>query len=390
MNYSFHEFVSNSEMKIEEWLFGAFFVLLILTFISSLAYICYLYFKEGGASFLNNEKIFDDRYFEIRKKTNFHKNWFTVFPFNNVKATEVRHCNLFSPFTKTHRFKEFSRNLVHMISSQNQTIFTSLIYGMYDDLKVLNAELNRRLLQDRNQKIIFGSDEVNYDDQKDKVGNILANIPSKDALTENEIKQIEFLLYEIAINGILKDPKKLKKFEKILKEIGFRNPKDSISHQYIPVNSLEHLELIFGGLSDELQININLFDISYLGPENDIPKISLETVNPIREIDLLVEFKQYVVEVIKKENEINYYRNQTQIPQSNYPHPNRSPGHVNNPQQWNTSDYQRNSASHREMKSPYSSTNPNDNSQNPVVIRNYTKKLSLYLMTKPKLNGFNY
>lgn len=303
------------------WCFVGFTIFSILIFgIFTLSMYCnYSYFKEGGAMMLNNEVSFDKEYFDLRRKDKFANNIFTLYLYKNVKLTKVKDFHVMNPFKNTETYQLLSNYTVNRYAGFNSPFFSDLIYNLYFDIKNFESEFSKKFFENREVRIDYWGGKSGHD-LKSKVKNIILNVPSREFLTNNEISQFNYLFNEIAINGVKSTPSKFEDLKNILAQKYIRNPEAAILSSMLYVYNLDQLKLLLEGLSKELNIKFNIYDISNQVPNNSISTFNIAPENPMKEISMLYFVPQqfnsftYVTQHFNGQYHNLYYPTQVGLP----------------------------------------------------------------------------
>lgn len=286
------------------------FSILIFGIFILFMYCNYSYFKRGGAIMLNNEVSFDNEYFDQRRKDKFANNIFTIFPYKYAKFTKVKDFNFMYHFKNTDTYQLLSNYTVHHYAGYFTLCFSDLIYHLYFDIKNSESELSKRVFEDRPVRIDYWWGNPGHD-IKAKVKNIILNIPSREFLTDNEILQFNYLFNEIAINGIKRTPSKFEDLKNTLVKQYIREP-EAVIMSSMPYNyNLDQFKLLLEGLSKELNVKFNIYDISNQVPNGIISISNITPENPMKEISLLYfvpqNFYSYPFTFITRSFNSQYY-----------------------------------------------------------------------------------
>ena len=243
-----------------------------------------MYFKEGGHSFLNNEKQFDEKYFEIRKKHLSETFYYRIFTM--VKTEPIKNIMLPKALYPREWTDPNTKLTIRRIDSFLYNMYMSFIDDIYDDIKDLESPISKKFFEPRPIKIDYWNGEEGYD-IRTIVRNIVSNIPSKEYLSIKEVFQILYLVHEIAINGIVKNPVKLEALVEAVSKMRYKNPREDIYHQLILPSEFSLGSLFFEGLGRELNINISIFDIRPTKSIGMLPVIYISSEHPLKELSYL-------------------------------------------------------------------------------------------------------
>ena len=120
-----------------------------------------------------------------------------------------------------------------------------------------------------------------------RINEIIEPLATKSQII-NELQQINYYLIECAFNGIMRDPIKVENLRSILLTLGISNVEQYIAHTIPIVYDFDYLKLLFQGLSDELKIKFNLYNVfNGIRQENFTPIFIIECENHVKEMYLI-------------------------------------------------------------------------------------------------------
>lgn len=253
--------------------------------IALLVFMLWKIFGSGGINFFNNETLFDEKYLEIRKK--------------HLSVGEHIYCPLrivfdipFKSYRSLHQSKnikceeDISNYILYKAPLFNPDCLSIILYTIIDDIRDPNNPISQKFFEPMPTRIDYWQGKEGYD-IRTIVKNILSVVPTKEQLTSNEFVQFKYLLYEILLNGIMKNPNNYKELMKILKENIGGDLSGLVLTDLIYPNGLEHTKFLLESLSSQLQLKVKVYDYIFKGNEISIPITTYSPENPLKELRFL-------------------------------------------------------------------------------------------------------
>ena len=258
-------------------------IISLIILVVAITFFAYSYFKEGGLKFLSDEKRFDEKYFEIRKKHLAQLFDYRIFDrVNSMRLEDMKLPKAILPYSWTDPKLE---KLVYLLPQGGYNKYMSIIYDIYEDIKDFESPISKKFFEPRPIKIDYWNGEEGYD-IRTIVRNIVSNIPSKEYLSITELQHITFLANEIAINGVSKDPKKLESLNEI-ESHRINDSKKDIYHGFTYLFEFDQTSLLLEGLGKELSINMNIYGIVESDSVEPLPVTTVSNEQPLKELNYL-------------------------------------------------------------------------------------------------------
>lgn len=241
-------------------------------------------YKEGGGNFLENETLFDKKYFEIRKK-HLTQDSSVYYPLNTYYSTRLKNSFLLFSTKNVNYEKDISSYFVYTVAEKCPSLYATVIFEIFAYIKDFDCLISKKFFEPQSIRINYWKDKTD-NDIRTIVRNILTCIKIKGLLTVNELQQIVYLLNEIAIGGIIKNPVKYQELLNILENEKVGNPSEALLNRIILPNTKEHMKLILESISDQLQVEINFYDFNHNKDDADILVTKFSPENPLMEMSL--------------------------------------------------------------------------------------------------------
>ena len=263
-----------------------FILLIIYIFVR----VIYDFCKEGGISFYANERLFDEKYLEIRKKHLDDPIGSYYAPLRLLFDIKLKNFKALQYYRKIKCEEDISEYMLYKIPLLDPDHLSIIIYELFDDIKDFNSPISNQFFEPMPARIDYWKVEKGYD-IRTIVKNILSVVPTRELLSSNELLQFKYLLNEIAINGIIKNPTKYQEFVNLTKNMKFLEKSVDLSgsiftHLIYPSDK-KHINLLLEGISEQLQLKIKVYDLIYKAMQIEIPITTYSPENPLKELRFL-------------------------------------------------------------------------------------------------------
>ena len=250
----------------------------------------YDHYKEGGINFYANERLFDEKYLEIRKKHLDDKDGSYYAPLRLLFDIKLKNYRSLHYNRKIKCEEDISEYMLYQVPILYPDHLSIIIYELFDEIKDFNNPISKKFFEPVATRIDYWNGEQGYD-IRTIVKNILSVVPTRELLSSNELLQFKYLLNEIAINGIIKNPTKYQEFVNLTKNMKF--PEESVdlsgsifTHLIFPSDK-KHINLLLEGISEQLQLKIKVYDLIYKAMQIEIPITTYSPENPLKELRFL-------------------------------------------------------------------------------------------------------